>query len=325
MESIEISQEIRTLINNIKDKISELSKKGIKEEAQIELSHLINLMQRIENCLVLSEQNRHSRFSNLFYKIFFNKLEEYRRLKRQQLLIKIEYIELAVNGLLQEKPNVALAIQIRRSIEYHIIQSEQPFRGPISNFFRSLIFLSSAPAKILIGLALALPIYLSFPWIAYSSINNVTKLTYVRQASQSELEDYKENLSILVLVASAGGLGSIISILTRIKEYDSQKYTDSFLPLVIGIFKPIIGASFGVLIFALVSSQILPIATQEKPGTKHYFFLSVAFIIGFSERFANDIVSRTEDAITGSRKIEVIKPSQVITPEEPSKSDRSQF
>ncbi|WP_414586374.1 hypothetical protein [Scytonema sp. PCC 10023] len=121
-------------------------------------------------------------------------------------------------------------------------------------------------------------------------------------SNYNDFNDYKENIAIIILAGSAGALGSLISILTRIKEYDSEKYEDASLPIIIGAFKPIIGASFGILLVTLISSNTLPIKVDESiPGKKQYFYYSVAFLIGFSERFARDIVSRAERAFTGNR------------------------
>jgi len=62
-----------------------------------------------------------------------------------------------------------------------------------------------------------------------------------------------------------------------------------------------IGAAFGILIVTIIHSEFLPLNVKKEPaGAKEYFFFSIAFIIGFSERFAMDIVSRTENAISGS-------------------------
>ncbi|HEY9625286.1 MAG TPA: hypothetical protein V6C78_33500 [Crinalium sp.] len=113
----------------------------------------------------------------------------------------------------------------------------------------------------------------------------------------------QENIVQVILVVSAGTLGSIVSILTRIREFRNENYRDSSLPIFVGLFKPIIGASFGVLIFALINSDLISISTLEGSQRKEeraFFFYSLAFVVGFSERLANDIVSRTENMFSNS-------------------------
>ncbi|MBD2255016.1 hypothetical protein [Nostoc parmelioides] len=95
----------------------------------------------------------------------------------------------------------------------------------------------------------------------------------------------------------------IISILTRIEEYQNKDYDDSILPIVIGACKPLIGASFGILLFTISSSTISPIQLAQNATTdetKGFTFFSLAFIVGFSERFAKDIISRTEGSMSGN-------------------------
>ena len=60
----------------------------------------------------------------------------------------------------------------------------------------------------------------------------------------------------LILVIAAGILGSIVSILIRIEEFQNKSYYDPMIPFFIGAFKPIIGASFAIFIFSLISSEV---------------------------------------------------------------------
>ena len=53
-------------------------------------------------------------------------------------------------------------------------------------------------------------------------------------------------------------------------------------------------------IFAILSSGLLPVTIQ--PEKAKYFFAALSFIAGFSERFAQDVVSKTEMAVVSERK-----------------------
>jgi cell division protein FtsL len=144
---------------------------------------------------------------------------------------------------------------------------------------------------------------------------------------------FSKTLSQILWVAAAGTLGSIVSILIRVigKSYDQEAYYDRLTPIFIGFFKPVIGASFGVLFLAFIKAEVIstplipdarkPVSSQStvnasKPAnseptvktsdnseTKTGFFLfSVAFIVGFSERLAQDTISKLEGGSSASNK-----------------------
>ncbi len=132
--------------------------------------------------------------------------------------------------------------------------------------------------------------------------------------------DFSKTLSQILWVAAAGTLGSIVSILSRVigKSYDQEAYYDRLTPIFIGFFKPVIGASFGVLFLAFIKAEVVstPLIPDAKPAssaltvktsnnseTKTGFFLfSVAFIVGFSERLAQDTISKLEGGSSASNK-----------------------
>jgi hypothetical protein len=90
----------------------------------------------------------------------------------------------------------------------------------------------------------------------------------------------------------------------RLDQYRNPKYKETLLPLFIGAFKPAIGAFFGIFVFALISSTLLPITISKdetKPINRWLAFLAIAFVVGFSERLANDVVSQVEQLVPGSK------------------------
>lgn len=162
--------------------------------------------------------------------------------------------------------------------------------------------------------------------IAFSSISALTYLSHfventLTDKSVSSLNErskkpiamspeYFSTLVLLALVGSAGALGSVISILTRIEEYQNREYDDSILPMVIGACKPLIGASFGILLFTISCSTMSPLQISQNANTEStrgFTFFSLAFIVGFSERFAKDIISRAENSVSNSSSIDESK------------------
>lgn len=333
---VNLNEVILKINETIKARLEQADETKLTDAAQEELGKVVNLVQRIEQAVLLLEQKKASRrpaapnFLQKQPRIINDdpKLEQkplnYRHdsftVEEEKLSSILKYLEVAVHGLCQNPPNLVLSKNIRRQIRAAFDNQDYGLRGKLLNFGRGVIYLSSAPAKVLFGLILALPFYIIIPILLTINIEKIAQYTWhgetqlsrqkilakktakVSDKKSTELIEYEKHLSLLLLAGSAGAVGSIISILTRIKEYDSPEYTDAFLPLVIGVFKPIIGAAFGILIVTIIHSEFLPLSVKKDPaGSREYFFFSVAFIIGFSERFAVDIVSRTENAITGSR------------------------
>jgi hypothetical protein len=123
-------------------------------------------------------------------------------------------------------------------------------------------------------------------------------------------------LSQLLWVAAAGTLGSIVSILIRvIEEFHDKDYRDRLTPFFIGFFKPVIGASFGILFLAFVNSGVVstplfPVGsgpatpsldtrseTRNDNQQSVFFLFAVAFVVGFSERLAKDTITRLDGTL----------------------------
>jgi hypothetical protein len=290
------------LIGIIKAKLEKISNDGapLDKSVQEELANLINLLQSIEK------------------RFIYNAIKGLKQCdaRQQQLEAKLDYIQMALESLLQKQPSVCLSKKIRQNIQYSIHESDNSIRGSCKNFYLNIVHLGSTPTKLVAGLVLALPLYLG---IALSSISALTYLSHfvettLSNKSASSLSERakkpitmsSENFNTLVLLAlvgSAGALGSVISILTRIEEYQNREYDDSILPMVIGACKPLIGASFGILLFTISCSTMSPLQISQSANTestKGFTFFSLAFIVGFSERFAKDIISRAEVSVSGT-------------------------
>jgi hypothetical protein len=150
-----------------------------------------------------------------------------------------------------------------------------------------------------------------------------TQLGFDR-SQQSKITRNSKFILQIIFVILAGTLGSIVSILIRIEDFQNKKYQDPATPFLIGGFKPIIGASFSIFFFTLISSELVQIpgintrfvipsdslspeeiAVLSKipvsnEGKEACFIFALAFLVGFSERLATDAISKMEDAIGGN-------------------------
>lgn len=354
---------LNDLVNCIHTKIKSVNQKKMQSDVQSELSDLLLLPSRIGKCILEFEADYNSLWSR-----FLGVLPgTSRKDKIAEISLLIPSLEIAIDALFQESPNIILARKIRKNIEKNLRKHEieSPILLFLVNFVKDTLNSPSTPLKVSVGLLLSLPLYGAFMLIAgaifvgtssliskeeavssTSALNTTTIVGEVRSPSpetspgenQSSISNpqpttkndgviptsapsmprvstnvlektgvdvinLQENLLQVILVVSAGTLGSIVSILTRIREFRNENYRDSSLPIFVGLFKPIIGASFGVLMFALINSDLISISTLEgnqRKDERAFFFYSLAFVVGFSERLANDIVSRTENMFSSS-------------------------
>src|SRR6266487_3137351 len=113
----------------------------------------------------------------------------------------------------------------------------------------------------------------------------------------------------------AGGIGAIVSVMSRMSfgglvlEYEAG----SLLLRLLGGFRPLIGGIFGTAIYVLIQSDLLPIAGPTDPSKQLYFFSGVAFIAGFSERWAQDMLSVTGDRLKATSEDQPTKPPALET------------
>jgi hypothetical protein len=92
-----------------------------------------------------------------------------------------------------------------------------------------------------------------------------------------------------------GTLGSSLSIMLRFNEHRSKSRNIPGVDLfVIGLSKPIIGAVFALVLFAIYKAGILSLYKVDDPEREVYFLIVLFFLAGFSERFVRDILSKFE-------------------------------
>jgi len=104
--------------------------------------------------------------------------------------------------------------------------------------------------------------------------------------------DRREILGCLI----AGGLGALVSAMSRISGGHFALASDfgARYPLFLGVLRPLIGSVFGLAIYFLFASGLVTISDLPPkggdPNTRLYFYAALAFIAGFSERWARDML-----------------------------------
>ena len=107
-------------------------------------------------------------------------------------------------------------------------------------------------------------------------------------------------LHVIVISAAAGAVGAFVSVLQRMASekskfavhYDLGKRTLYML----GSYRPVLGVVFGVFTYFVLASGIL--GTSPPANTKPlYYYGSLAFVAGFSERFTQVLAKSVEGLV----------------------------
>jgi len=212
--------------------------------------------------------------------------------------------EIAIKSLTGQ-PNIILAQKLRYAAETGLRKTQMGFWNGLAEFRGNLFHSIKIPTKVLIGLVLALPLN----WGIMNSPpvkNLLMPLPPISNSSNQNTEDKDGNFRLLILILMTGTLGGAVSLLTRLQDFDNpknQKYDDDFLPLSIGLTKPILGGSFAFFILLILNSSISPLQIRTDNGNKGndtylYGLLTMAFVAGFSERLIPDLINQVEKKVT---------------------------
>jgi hypothetical protein len=94
----------------------------------------------------------------------------------------------------------------------------------------------------------------------------------------------------------AGAVGAMVSVMTRMRDEDriSLDYeVGELLILMLGGFRPVLGAIFGVVAYFAIDSGFVAL-TPPPGGTPFLYYALFAFLAGFSERFAHVILGKAD-------------------------------
>ena len=98
-----------------------------------------------------------------------------------------------------------------------------------------------------------------------------------------------------------GAVGAIVSVMMRMASKTGAGFVDYEVgrPSLrrIGSFRPIIGAVFGVVVYFALKSDLITLKTSS--GQTDYFYATIAFVAGFSERRARILLGGAERMLGG--------------------------
>ena len=117
------------------------------------------------------------------------------------------------------------------------------------------------------------------------------------------LPELHEQSAVFLASLIAGGAGAVLSVLYGMTSGNLRLHTlfasaESGLgPLVAaGALRPLLGALSGTVVYVLLQSGLVPLKVPDgAAGTN--FFIAIAIVAGFSERWARGVLAGTEERI----------------------------
>ena len=131
--------------------------------------------------------------------------------------------------------------------------------------------------------------------------------------------------------AAAGGVGAIVSVLMRMSgrgTFTIDHELGRWQILLVGAYRPLVGSVSGIVVYFLVQTPLVPI---EEDALTLPFYVTIAFVAGFSERWTRMMLSgamRTigngaaepEDAHAPAPPPEIVEAEVARTKESPERA-----
>ena len=190
----------------------------------------------------------------------------------------VETLDLCLTALLGDKPNLSFARSTRLRIASALADRIYPLR-PLP------ILRSSSPSmQVVLGLGLLL-------------LCSHGLATFVQQWLTTESTLFLGlPARTLLMVGLCGAVGGVVSILMRLGDFEKMRGASRVSMLMQGFFKPLVGMYCAIFGFALMKSGVLPLQPAT-PEAALYLHMSVCFLLGFSERLAQDLFIRAGEGL----------------------------
>lgn len=217
-------------------------------------------------------------------------LREGARSKDEILLRLVREADVAVAALLSDKPELVFARSLRVQTENELLRHNGWLKRNLVRFTDGSPVLTvclgafgAAAAGLAIVLATVLLKGTQF------AIDLTTLIPF--EAANS------------AAIAGAAFLGGLVSMLSRLQAFSRLGDFDQVFLFFNALFKPLIGVIFGLFAFAFWKSGLLPLDKELlQASLTSYQIWTVGFLAGFSERFANDMISRGEGLFAATKK-----------------------
>lgn len=201
-------------------------------------------------------------------------------IEKSNNFLLLQKAEMAFVSMTKTKPNLELAEMLILDLEDRLSVNVK-----VGSFlWKSLFTLNSPLSIVLFGIFVTTVIGHIFVFLGYKLLNDLVASLNLQ-------------LPLILITVLSAGWGSVLSMATRLTNAETKFYdvNDHRVLFLTGFFKPIIGVIFSIFISALVMSGFIPLNINT--DNDKYLFAIIGFLSGFSERFAKDIISKTEKSI----------------------------
>ena len=199
----------------------------------------------------------------------------------------LELANVAISAIISDKANIMLAREIRVNLQNRIFD-ELDKKRPWYSIWR---IINSPGARVLTGLFALITLFI--PYIYYFN-----KL-FSSNPDAMIMGFYAYKIGIVTIM---GAFGSILSIMLRIQDFSGLRGAYASTLFFTGFLKPLIGSIFSLFVLSIISSEILPLNYEFINEKAFYFYSTISFVAGFSERFARDLISKAEETIVSTEK-----------------------
>ena len=204
------------------------------------------------------------------------------------------YFETAFDLISADDPNILLV----RSIRYDLEAVEERYSGGVSKIVLKIC--GNTPLTSVIS-ALTTILLLSFIVVFAIGASH----DFISSYSSDLKDDFPLFFAIkdipigqFLLAVHAAFLGSIVSVVVRIRDFLNSATYSSLLIYFSVITKPFIAATFAILAFAVMKAGLVSFLGVDLSGpSAPYIAWSVGFLSGFSERLAQDFVTRASGVL----------------------------
>lgn len=210
------------------------------------------------------------------------------------------YFETAFDLLADEEPNLLLI----RSFRFDLGSIEGKYAGGLSRIITSICGRSALSS---VMSALCTIFVLSFIVVlALSATHGLVNTHAANFKEEFPLFFAIKNVPIgdYLLTIHAAFFGSIVSVIVRVRAFLNSTEFNPLLIYFSVLTKPFIAAMFAVLAFSVMKAGLVSFLGVDLSGpSTPYIAWAVGFLCGFSERIAQDFVSRTGGALGDSPEL----------------------
>jgi hypothetical protein len=96
----------------------------------------------------------------------------------------------------------------------------------------------------------------------------------------------------MAICFAAGAVGALVSVMERLTagKLNLNPEAGTATLRILGFIRPFFGALFGLALFFFISGSVVDVSLPDDPTTRRYYFAAIAFLAGFSERLARDVI-----------------------------------